>query len=137
MEGFNFLFLIFVQHPLHLWNSRAIFPLFLAKKILGFGPSQGHNSVNPFTPVVPTGTTIFSIFYNKQLYLKSTFAFHIFVFGSPHPDWSSGKKRKHKRCYFLCYELEKVKKEEVDFWASRHEWVNIGTKITSRTIFGN
>ena len=25
--------------------------------------------------------------------------------------------------YFLCYELEKVKKEEVDFWTSRHEWV--------------
>ena len=26
--------------------------------------------------------------------------------------------------YFLCYELEKVKKEEVDFWTSRHERVN-------------
>ena len=25
--------------------------------------------------------------------------------------------------YFLCYELEKVKKEEVDFWTSRHEQV--------------
>ena len=25
--------------------------------------------------------------------------------------------------YFLCYELEKVKKEEVDFWTSRHERV--------------
>ena len=40
------------------------------------------------------------------------------------PDWSSGKKRKHKTSYFLCYELEKVKKEEVDFWTSRHEQVN-------------
>ena len=48
----------------------------------------------------------------------------IFLFLDHHkPDWSSGKKRKHKRCYFLCYELEKVKKEEVDFWTSRHERV--------------
>ena len=40
------------------------------------------------------------------------------------PDWSSGKKRKPKRSYFLCYELEKVKKEEVDLWTYRHERVN-------------
>ena len=26
-------------------------------------------------------------------------------------------------CYFLCYELKGVKKEEVDFWTSRHEQV--------------
>ena len=31
---------------------------------------------------------------------------------------------KHKRSYFLSYELEKVKKEEVDFSTSRHEQVN-------------
>ena len=28
--------------------------------------------------------------------------------------------------YFLCYELGKVKKEEVVFWTSRHEQVKIG-----------
>ena len=39
------------------------------------------------------------------------------------PDCSSGIKRKHKRCYFLCYELEKVNKEEIDFWTSRRERV--------------
>ena len=37
---------------------------------------------------------------------------------------SSGKKRKHKRCYFLFFELWKVKKEVDDFWTSRHERVN-------------
>ena len=30
-----------------------------------------------------------------------------------------------KTSYFLCYELKKVKKEEVDFWTSRHERVNL------------
>ena len=29
-------------------------------------------------------------------------------------------------CYFLGYELKKVKKEEDYFWTSRHEQVNVG-----------
>ena len=36
--------------------------------------------------------------------------------------------------YFLCYELEKVKKEEVDFWTSRHERVKDQSSVTFKEL---
>ena len=66
-------------------------------------------------------------FSTTSNHIKKAHLHSIFLLLDHHkPDWSFGKKRKHKRCYFL--ELEKVKKEEVDFWTSRlvqdkHVWL--------------
>ena len=58
IHGSDSKFKFFFQNKgLHLWVVWAIFPLFLAKKILSFGPSQGHNSVNIGTKI--TSRTIF------------------------------------------------------------------------------